>query len=95
MIQSGNTVIMTFEELEVFGQRLVVKTIEKLKEDQTIPNVKTRVGIDDLVELWGKSRTTIWRWARRKNNPLPLVNKKIDLKTAEEWYSNQKGTYQY
>lgn len=97
MIQSGNTVIMTFEELDLFGQRVVLKTIEQLKLDQTIPNVSVKVGIPFLMEHWGvKSRTTIWKWARRKVKPLPLgTDKKIELKEAERWWKEDKDTYQY
>ncbi len=89
MVKIGETVILTFEELEIFGRKLIVQTIEQLKDDENMNNNDVRkdlnIGLTSFVNLMSS-----------QNRP-PMVGppKKRTIKRSEFelWKSKHWGKY--
>jgi hypothetical protein len=93
MTTVGQTVIMTFEELDMWGEKLVIRTIEKLKYSD--PNEKlTREQIMQILDI--KVTTYCTKVAKGKY-PLTMYGtpkKRYAIRSEfETWKRNDWGKY--
>jgi hypothetical protein len=93
MTTVGQTVIMTFEELEVWGERLVIKTIEKM----TCINPHEKLGKDQIKKELDIGQTTYENKVLKGKYPLKMYGtpkKRFALRSEfETWKRNDWGKY--